>query len=169
MMKRLISVIVLFIFFGCKKEEKNDFPFDSFIFSYAGENYDNSIKFTKSDTVFLQRRFPSPKENFYAIINNEEKIKLNKFLQTINFKKFDSIYFQERLQDGTSYLINISKNGKNQMIHIYGDNAPEELYNFIDSLGKFKPKLKFLPTKKIIDFGNLSSILPPPPPPIKTK
>lgn len=168
MKTKLLLIFLILALISCsKKEESINFPFDSFIFSYSGENYDNSIKFTKSDTVFLQKRFHNPKENFYAIIHNEEKLKLNRLLKTINFKKFDSIYFQERLQDGESYLINISKNGRNQMIHIYGYNAPKELYNFIDSLGKFKPKLKFLPTKQNTDFGDFGPILPPPP--IKTE
>lgn len=170
MKKNILLIGILFIFFGCKKEEVTKFPFDSFIFSYAGLHHDNSLKFTSSDTVFMQRRFPKPKQNYYSIIPNDKKIKLNKYFQTLNLKKFKSEYTQENLCDGASYLMNISSNGKNKSVFIYGHTAPKELYNFIDSLSRFKNDLKFIPTKQIIDFGDLSSILPPPPPPpLKTK
>ncbi|MBF4517132.1 hypothetical protein IRZ71_12285 [Flavobacterium sp. ANB] len=165
MKKTILLFILVFALFGCKKDEVNEFPFNSLIFSYAGLHHDNSVKFTNSDTVFLQRRFPEPTENFYAIIQNDEKIKLNKYLQSLNLKKFKSVYAQENLCDGESYLINVSNNGKNKLIFIYGHIAPEELYNFVDSLGTFKKNLKFSPTKQIINFGDLTYILPPPPPP----
>lgn len=171
MKKIALLITITTILLGCKKEVVTKFPFDSFIFSYAGLDHDNSLKFTNSDTVFMQRRFPEPKQNYYFIISNDKKVKLNKYLQTLNLKKFKSEYTQENLCDGTSYLINISSNGKNRSVFIYGDTAPKELYNFIDSLSWFKNDLKFIPIKKIIDFGDLSSILPPPPPPppLKTK
>ena len=166
MRKGVLLVTIVFIFFGCKKEEVNEFPFDSLIVSSAGLHHDISVKFTNSDTVFLQRRFPKPTENFYAIIKNNEKIKLNKYLQSLNFKKFKSEYSQEHLCDGGSFLINISNNGKSKSILIYGGIAPNELYNFVDSLSTFKKNLKFSSTKQIIDFGDLGPILLPPPPPL---
>ena len=46
---------------------------------------------------------------------------------------------------------------------------PKELKTFIDSLGEIKARLKFLPTKKVVDFGDLGYLLPPPPPPKPTK
>lgn len=166
-MKIKIALIsfLLFLFLGCKKDGKNQFQFDSLIFSYAGLHHDNSLKFTNSDTVFMQRRFPEPIENFYAIIPADKKIKLNKQLRSLNLNKFESDYAQNNLCDGGSYLINASINGKNKSIFIYGGIAPKELYNYADSLMSFKEILKFVPTKQIIDFGDLGPILPPPPPP----
>jgi len=150
MIKRVLLVGIIFIFFGCKKEEANEFSFDSFVFSLSGRREANSIKFTKSDTVYLQRRFPEPTENFYAIIQNDEKIKLNKYLQSLNFKKFKSLYAQENVCDAGTCLINFSNNGKSNSILIYGGIAPKELYTFIDSLVTFKKNLNFLPTKKLL-------------------
>lgn len=167
--KSIHILFVLLIFLGCKKEKIEEVQFDSFIISSSGLHHFNSIKFTNSDTIFLQKRFPEPIENFYAIIKPDKKIKLNKYLQSFNVRKFKSEYTQENLCDGGSYLINIYNNGKNRSIFIYGHKAPEELYKFIDSVGQFKNDLKFIPTKQIIDFGDLSSILPPPPPPLPLK
>lgn len=165
------SLLLILLLISCsKKTDVKNFSFDSFVFSYAGLHHDNSIKFNNSDTIFLQRRYPEPKENFYAIINGNIKEKLYKHLQSLNVNKFKSEYSQNNLCDGSAYLLNISNNNKNKSIFVYGHTAPKELFNFIDSLSKFKDHLKFIPTKQVIDFGDLSTILPPPPPPpLKTK
>lgn len=160
-------ILLLLVIYCSKKEDLKPFPFESFILSNAGLHHDNSIKFTKSDTVYLQKRFPEPKENFYAILKETEKGELNKLMSLLQYKKYDSVYERDNLYDANSYLLNFSENKKNKWIYIYGDNAPKELYNYIDSLGKFKTKLKFIKTKQIIDFGDLKYILPPPPPPPK--
>jgi len=166
MNKKITYIVLVLLIISCaKKEEVKPFPFESFIYSNAGLHHDNSIKFTKSDTVYIQKRFPEPKENFYAILEKDQKIELNKLISQLDYKKFDRTYTQDNLDDGQSYLLDFSENGKNKSIYIYGHNAPDKLYNFIDSLGKFKAKLKFIPTKQIINFGDLESILPPPPPP----
>lgn len=163
---KIIFISFVLLFISCsKKEPVKEFPFDSFIFSYAGLHHDNSLKFSNSDTVFMQRRFPEPTQNFYAIIQTDKKFKLNKHLRSLNLNKFESDYAQDNLCDGGSYLINASMNGKNKSIYIYGGIAPKELYNYADSLISFKEILKFIPTKQIIDFGDLGPILPPPPPP----
>ena len=163
MRKGVLLVAIVFIFFGCKKEV-NEFPFDSFVFSSSNLSDINSLKFTKSDTIFLQRNFPEPKENFYAILRADQKIELNELLQTFNLEKFDSIYSQENLEDGQSYLFNINQKGKNKWVCIYGENAPKQLYSYANSLNEFKNKLKFTSIKQNVDFGDLKYILPPPPP-----
>lgn len=166
MKTKIIHIILVLLIISCsKKDDLKPLPLESVIFSYAGLHHDNSIKFTKSDTIYLQKRFPEPKENFYAILKKREKVELNKLITLLDYEKYDSIYEQGNLYDSDSYLINISENKKNKCIYIYGDKAPKELYNYIDSLGKFKSKLKFIKTKQIIDFGDLRYILPPPPPP----
>lgn len=162
MRKGVLLVAIVFIFFGCKKEEVNEFPFDSFVFSSGSLSDINSLKFTKSDTVFLQRNFPEPKENFYVILRADQKIELNELLQTLKLEKFDSIYSQENLDDGQSYLFNITQKGKNKWVCIYGESAPKQLYSYANSLNEFKNKLKFISIKQNVDFGDLKYILPPP-------
>ena len=164
MIKKVIFVTIVLIFFGCKKEETIELPFDSFTLSSYARQGTNSIKFTKSDTVYLQRRFPRPQENFYAILQDDEKSKLIKYLQILILEKFKSLYIQEKLFESETYLINLSYKEKSKSISIYGSTAPKKFYTFIDSLEIFKKNLKFLPTKKIIEFGDLGSIVPPPPP-----
>ncbi|WP_343696023.1 hypothetical protein [Flavobacterium sp.] len=108
-MNKKAFLLILITFFGCKKEETIEYPFDSLILSSSNLAEINSIKFTKSDTIYLQRNYPNPKQNFYAIISNDEKIKLNTFLQNLNLKKYDSLYYDKNLEDGQDYLINIKE------------------------------------------------------------
>jgi hypothetical protein len=166
-MKNKITILsFLFVLISCsKKEEVKSFSFDDFVISSAGLHHLNSMKFTNSDTVYFQKRLPDPIENSYAVLKPAEKEKLSKLFNGLNFTKFDNEYAQENLCDGTGYLLNISIKNKHKRIFLYGNVIPKELKTFIDSLGKIKANLKFLPTKKAVDFGGLGYLIPPPPPP----
>lgn len=166
MKNKIILLSFLFGLISCsKKEEVNLFPFDNFVISSAGLHHLNSLKFAKSDTVYFQKRYPEPIENSYAILKSAEREKLSKLFNRIHFTKFDNEYAQENLCDGAAYLLNISIKNKHKRIFLYGNVIPKELKKFIDSLGQIKANLKFLPTKKVEDFGDLGYLIPPPPPP----
>jgi hypothetical protein len=166
MKNQIILLSFLLTLISCsKKEDAKSFPFDDFVISSAGLHHLTSLKFTKSDTVYFQKRYPEPIENSYAILKSTESEKLSKLFNGINFTKFDSIYEQENLYDGQAYLLNVSIKEKHKRIFLYGNVIPKELKTFIDSLGKIKANLKFLPTKKAVDFGGLGYLIPPPPPP----
>jgi len=168
MKKQFIIFGIIFLFFSCSKKEKvKPFPFDEFIFSSAGLRHKYSIKFTKNDTVYLRRVYPEPKENFYAILKISEREKFNECTK-LDFENFVDSYEKEGLFDGTRYLINVSKEGKNKRIFLYGNVTPHELEKLIGSLMEIKDKLNFIPINKNIDFGDLKSIFPTPPPiPVK--
>ena len=127
------------------------------------------MKFTESDTIYFQKKYPEPIEKSYTILKSAEREKLSKLFNGINFTKFDSIYEQEHLCDGQAHLLNISIKDKHKTIFLYGNVIPKELKTFIDSLGQIKFNLKFLPTKKVVDFGDLGYFLPLPPPPKPVK
>lgn len=166
MKNQIILLSLLFVLISCsKKEEVKSFPFDDFVISSAGLHHLTSLKFTKSDTIYFQKRYPEPIENSYTILKSAEREKLSKLFNGINFIKFDNDYAQENLYDGQAYLLNVSIKDKHKRIFLYGNVIPKELKTFIDSLGKIKANLKFLPTKKVVDFGDLGYLIPPPPPP----
>src|SRR3954465_5700638 len=104
---RLTNLIFLFIVItiGCdkKNQQKKLNSFDSLVFTNSELYSDYSIKFTNSDTIFLERRFPKPKELSYSIIQREEIEPLDSFLKKNDFKRYDTLYFQNNLQDGASY------------------------------------------------------------------
>ena len=162
-MKYLIIIIIIFT--SCQhKEEK---VFDDFIFSSAGLHYDYSMKFSNNDTVYFQKRFPEPIENYYSLIEKNDRIQLDRFINKLDFTKYDTIYAQENLMDGGSLLFNITKQKENNWLFIYGHKAPKEILTFATWLNGFKEKQKLNRSLKDIDFGNLRYILPPPPPPLR--
>lgn len=165
-MKKLILILII-ICSSCQNKE--DRLFDNFIFSAAGLHYDYSVKFASSDTVFFQKRFPDPKQNYFALINKKDKQELKQFIKKLDFTKYDTIYSQENLQDGGSLLFSIDRANKNHWVFIYGHKAPDELYKFASWLRNFKDKQKLTATSENIHFGDLKYLIPPPPPPKVTK
>jgi len=159
-----------FLTISCHKKTNGTKPttFDDFIFSYSQLNADYSIKFTNSDTIFLQRRFPRPTELFYSVFSSNDSLKLDSFLKKINFKNYDTVYVQKFLEDGGSYKFVVTKDTTTNWTFIYGDNGPKQLYGFGNWLSNLKDKQNFYPIGTTIDFGNLNYILRPkiPPPPV---
>lgn len=144
--------------------------FDNFIFSYSQLYADYSIKFTNSDTIFLQRRFPQPRAVFYSIIQNKDSLKLDSFLTKIDLKKYDTVYMQNNLQDGDSYKFVMSNDTITKWTFIYGNEGPKQLYDFANWLRDLQERQRFYPIDTSIYFGNLNYIvLPQVPPPPKTK
>ena len=162
-----ITFITVFLL-GCvgKDGPKSKRPYLSFVFSQASESSNYSLKFGNSDTVFYQKRFPSPKENFYSVIKNEDFKKLDSFLAAINFSKLDTCYIQSGLQDGLAYKFYVTKDSLTEWSFVYGDEGPKVLYEFANWLRKLQENRNFNVLDSTIDFGNLMYVeIPSPPPP----
>jgi hypothetical protein len=127
------------------------------------ENY--SVKFTRSDTIFLEERFPEPTKQYFALLNDTVRKKLNFILDTLNLTRFDSSYIQDNLQDGAIIKFHLKSDTIDKTISIYGHEAPPSFYpvaQWLDSLTKVLTKH---PIKRQVDFGDLSGVNPPPAPP----
>lgn len=173
-MKNFIIVILFVIFTSCeKKKVDKNVSFKNFVFSMSALHSDYSMKFTESDTVYIERRFPNPKEYFYSLISKSEKDTVYKIISEINFKKYDSIYDEypiNRLVDGTGYKFYVENGSQKNWIYIYGHIGPKVFYSFANFFKSLKEKQQLHQIKKKIDFGNLNHILlPEPPPPPKQK
>ncbi len=168
-MKPTITIVLLILsfIFGCERT-KNDIQFvDNFVFSYSAMYSDYSMKFTQSDTVYIQKRFPGTTEHFYFIIKESDRHNVLKLANDIKFAKYDSINDQHlvnQLVDGTGYKFYVEKGTKRDWIYIYGDDGPKEFYEFSAVLNSLKEKQTLQKTNKEIDFGNLDHILLPEPP-----
>lgn len=163
-MKFVIVLLLSYpIFSGCENptQNKHSRPLDIFVFSYSQENKDFSIKFTSSDTIFIQKRFPEPTEIFYSIIAESQAEKIDSFIEKFSLLKKDSIYFENNLSDGSSYKFYLIKDNNINWVSIYGRKAPKFLYEFGDWLIKLKEQLRLTQTKKQVDFGNLNYFLLP--------
>ncbi len=147
----------------CKEEKLKTQPviYDDFIFSYSGFQLNYSMKFSKSDTIFLQIRFPKPTATFYSILQSSDKLKLDSILEKIDFKKYDTLYEQHNLEDGTGLKFFLEKDSVINWVYIYGENGPTQLYNFAKWLRHLKDKQYFFQIDTTIKFGNLYHILLP--------
>jgi len=161
----LLSLTLCFYSCGNKNIEKRIKSFDEFIFSQSALHENYSLKFTKSDTLFLEERFPEPSKQFYAFVSDSIRRKLNFILDTLNIARFDTAYLQENLQDGVSYKFYLRNDSFTKTVGVYGYEVPKELYSFSLLLDSFAKTVIRYPIVREIDFGDLSGINPPPAPP----
>lgn len=168
--KKLYCLLILGVLISCENSKSKNKFVDKFVFSVSGIDSNYSMKFTKSDTVYIERRFPLPTENLYYIIQKKEKENILRLARDIKFSKYDSIYDQylvNHLVDGIGYKFYVEKGSQKKWIYIYGDIGPKEFYAFSVLLNNLKEKQTLYKTTKKVDFGNLEHIqlpeLPPPP------
>ena len=117
----------------------------------------------------MQRQFPNPNENYFAIVDRKQIDLLDSFINAIQLTRFDTMYFQNNLQDGGRYKFYLKLDTTTKWTFIYGKEGPKALYEFGDWLINFKEQVNYTRIDRKIDFGDLRYIeLPPlPPPPIK--
>ncbi|MCG9898521.1 MAG: hypothetical protein MH132_02235 [Hydrotalea sp.] len=168
-MKVAYFLFITITAFGCDrpKAEPEKRTFDEFIFSYSEECCSYSLKFSDKDTIFMQRQFPEPKENFFTIADRKHVFRLDSFIHRIELAKFDTMYFQNNLHDGGSYKFYLKLDTAIKWTFVYGDEAPKKLYEFGDWLRSLKEKMIYTKTNRQIDFGDLKyielpSVSPPP-------
>jgi len=166
-MKKLVILMSFFILFSCNKGTKDLTPnFKAFIYVNLNLRENNSLKFTGSDTLYLQKRFPEePIGNYIAILNKQDKDSLIKRINDLNFKKYSPNYIEKNIEDGNSQVFIISRNKKPESIYIHGRIGPSEIKAFGSWFEKLESELKFIKTKEYITFWNIENIVPPPPPP----
>jgi len=166
-----ILFFLLILIFSCSRKnvEKEDIQFKSFIFHASGESFDYSIKITNTDSFYVEKIFPDPKENFYGILKQEEMDSLNYFLKKINLFKYDSLYVNHNMVDASGYAFFIMKDSIYKSVGIYGYDEPKELYSFAKWIKNLKKRIKIYPMTKNINFEKLKYKMfsPPPPPPEK--
>lgn len=167
---RNLLYLFLVVFASCERQvEGEKAGFDSFVFSSTALHSDYSVKFTGSDTIYLERRFPNPTERFYGVITKSQKDSVHQVISEINFAKYDSIYDEYKINglvDGGGYKFYLENGPEKKWIYVYGDIAPEEIYRLASFFESLKEKQKFCPTTKKVDFGDLNHILLPEPPPL---
>jgi hypothetical protein len=172
-MKRTSTILILtLLLFSCQKENKKVELLKCFVFSKSSEASNYSIKFSDSDTVFLEKHFPAPRQHYFFIIEKSDKDIIKKLVNEIQFSKYDSIYDEytiNHLVDGVGYKFYFQKDTLKNWIYIYGHIGPKEFYDFADLIENLKQKQMLFLTDKQVDFGNLDHILLPEPPPDPTK
>lgn len=174
----IIAFISLFLFSCTKKENTIDLLDYSFSGTFS-QVY--SLKINQTDTVYIHQEWmgyrlkngisdPKDKTNYYAILNKKEKEKLFNYIEKVNLFKYKSEYSLEHIIDGSTYIIDITKDNKNKMISVYGGGAPKEIDSIAILVNNLKQKLILKETKKNLHFESekiISFLKPPLPPPVK--
>ncbi|KIC63960.1 hypothetical protein [Chryseobacterium taiwanense] len=164
-MKKISLLILLISLLNCKKQ-----TFDEFDFSFGNTfETDFSIKFdSKNDSVYIRENWSSfqnkttkSETNYLAVLNTSQKIKLDSFVESINFKTLDTLYF-ERYSDGEYYNFHIKKDGIEKTIKTHSHSIPKSLEKFAYWIYETKKSLKLTETKRNFDFKSKNNFPEPP-------
>lgn len=152
-MKLLFSFFALLILFSCKKEDKVVLKED-FIFGYAGPLNLKMFKF-KGDTVFVSHSYPSRIKGYFYLIDDNEKLKINEYLETIKKNNYKEEYINDNVVDGLYYQFEFLK--KNNRVYVQNFESEEvkslsEFANYLINLSEYKHEIEHNNLK--IDFGN---------------
>jgi hypothetical protein len=157
-------------------ETVNKKAFTSFEFSYASVLHPDifSIKFTQTDTIYFRQHFssllsnlPTDKTTYFSMLKQSEKKKLDSFLNSIDFSKCDSIYYEDYV-DGDEYQFYIKKDSIDKIIyvHSYG-KVPIEITQLQQWIMSIKKQLLLKSIDTIMFFTSAQRfLLPAIPPPM---
>jgi hypothetical protein len=149
--------------------------FNQFDFSY--NNFFTtcfSIKFTQGDTVFIRQHFASMADtlkdakNYFAILSDKERQKLDSFLNRMKFETYDTSYYQS-YEDGAYCQFYFANDTLQKVVFIHSDSIPAELKEFSDWIVSTKKNLKHHLADAAIEFGSLKYFLPETLPPSEIK
>jgi len=159
-MRLCCLLLLLALIASCSDKKETEAPFDSFVFSLSALRTDFSIKVDGSDTIYFQKRDvrSGNAKNYYAIAQQSDRDSLIMVAAKIDFTKYSNKYFEENLIDGTQLRFYKKIRNKENIIDIYGNNGPKELYTIALQFNEFSKRFEFKPINQNIDFGNLEHI-----------
>ena len=137
---------ITFLILGCKNStqsvsKKASIKLD-FAYALPVQLIFYSLKFTSGDTVYIKEHFqPQTDTSSYAILNKEERLKIDSIIMNMNLSALDTRY-DSHVIDGEEYKLNISKNDTLKEIFIHESEVPGELSSLIDYITELKTKLK---------------------------
>ena len=162
---RFLFIAFILIFVSCTKDKVR--LHEDFVFSYDAGVRIKSLKF-KNDTVFIAHSYPSKIKAYFYLIDDNEKIKINKFLDTIKKNNYKKEYINESVDDGFSYQFEFLRNKKRVYVQNFESYEIKNLTGFADYLihiDRYKKEIEHYNLK--IDFGNVDIFYPPEPNPFE--
>lgn len=149
---RFLCIAFILIFVSCKEDKVR--LHEDFVFSYAGEQNLKVYKFT-GDTVFISHSYPSKIKGFFYLIDDNEKIKINKYLDTIKENNYKKEYINDDVVDGLDYQFEFLKSKKRVYVQNFESEELSSLTEFAEyliRLSNYKKEIEHSNLK--IDFGN---------------
>src|SRR6476661_5505687 len=121
-MVHILLIAVIFQSCGSKPILKEK---DDLIFSFSNLSEDYSLKISGNDSIFMQVRFPRPRQLYFALTDRATTDLLKKKFNEIEFEKLDSTYIQPSVHDAGEFMFYKKNNaGRSWFVYIYGNNAP---------------------------------------------
>ena len=165
MNKLKLLPIFLLPFLFCCKSKKEDFEFVFFQWNIH-ENY--YLKINSSDTIYWIADNPIEKQTKFAILNKEQKEKIQNSLSSLSFPKEN--HFSSNSEDGVTYAFIYKDKMKTNNLMLHANVGPKQFWQFGEYLEKVKNDSKFTKIEKKINLNwakKLLKIVSPPPPPPK--
>lgn len=151
---RICIVALLLILVGCKSPKK-DYNFTFFKRNIYETYY---LKFNSSDTLYCVRNHGIKEETSFAILNKDQKERIEAILDTISFPKqeaFENIIFDDG--ETNAFVLKNSKESKKLKIH--GVSGPKQFWRFGETLDKIKLNLQFSKTNKKINLREINKMV----------
>ena len=152
----------------------NSAEFEAYELSFENVFLSNfSVKFTDSDTVFMQYNSVEtklkdsilPQTFYYALVSKKDRNDLVEFLETAEFQPQKIQFEEEKIARGLEYRLYFKKDGDEYFYTLNElDKAPKNLDSLVHKTLRILPKPKaLLKYNKTVNFK--SKITTPPPAP----
>ncbi|MEN2398426.1 hypothetical protein GKZ90_0001440 [Flavobacterium sp. MC2016-06] len=143
-LKFILSFIVLFSIFGCKKKvEKIKTP--TFIFTYQDAKINYSLRYLGKDTLYLSDI--KSNKNYLASINTVSGNELSRIINGIDKPEYLNSY-QSKSTDDVVYRFLILHNENTSESLTKNENADQEIYDAAKKLNDIRNELNFVLTDK---------------------
>lgn len=156
-MRSNLALLFVVLLIGCNERQPPLPPFKELEWYYDDTwNTAFTLKFTSTDTVFVQQHFVSrrntntdtllkAKRNYYGILTRQQKDSLYASVRGIPINQYDSSYSEIIVQDGRTINVCIETDSVSKHIHVLEGNGPIELWDMGNWLIKLKTTVRWKP------------------------
>ncbi|MCI9844080.1 hypothetical protein [Flavobacterium pectinovorum] len=157
---RIFIIIGLLLLLGCESPKKK-YDFTFFKWNIRESYY---LKFNSSDTLYYVDVYGYKEETSFAILNKDEKERIENILDTITFLK-EEVFDNNMIEDGQTYAFLLKNDKQSRKLKIHGRNGPTQFWMFGESLEKIKDNHTFIKMNKKINLREINKMVIMPLPP----
>ncbi|KRD59288.1 hypothetical protein ASE40_14010 [Flavobacterium sp. Root935] len=150
---RILIIVLGLILVGCESPKK-DYDFTFFKWNIHESYY---LKFNSSDTLYCVGAYGIKQETSFAILNKEQKERIQNLLDTLTFPK--NQVFNDLVNDGETNVFLLNKGEQTRKLKIHGISGPKQFWLFGETLDRLKRQLQFAQINKKIDFKEINKMV----------
>jgi len=151
---KICVIILVLILLGCNSpKKKHDFIF--FKWNIQESSY---LKFNSSDTLYCVDAYGIKKQTSFAILNKDQKERIEAILDTITFPKNET-FEDSGIDDGQTYAFLLRDISKSNKLKIHGSAGPKRFWYLGEVLEKITLDLQFTKTNKKIDLREIDKMV----------